>query len=123
MTRAAHLAGLVLLIGIAAATSTAHADQPVPTPDPEKLGDALVTSQQLLPQNYQMPEPDAQSPYALAPAVSGPFSRIDALQGLHALLYAAMGRMPAEQLGAPLPGTAPPPGTALPPGPEQYPPG
>lgn len=119
MHRMLSVMGVVAVALIGPAMSTASADPATPIPDPE-LGDALVTSQQLLPQNYQMPEPNEQSPYALAPAVPGPFARIDALQGLHALLYAAMGRMSVEQLGEPLPGTAPPPGTALPPGLEQH---
>ena len=45
---------------------------------------------------------------------------IDTLRGQHAIVHGALGRMPADQLGQPLPGTAPPPGTNLPAGPEQF---
>lgn len=120
--------GLILVSGATARTPVAHADEVGPIPDPG-INDALVASQLLLPQNYQMPdqgvppEPVPPSPYELAPAVPGPFARIDALQGVHAILHAAIGQMPSEQLGAPLPGTQPPPGTALPAGPEQFLPG
>jgi hypothetical protein len=62
-----------------------------------------------------MPTGEESSPYVLADQPTGPFARIDAFQGAHALLHAALGRMPGDQLGQALPGTAPPPGTALPP--------
>lgn len=120
--------GLILVAGAAVTTSVAHADEVGPIPDPG-INDALVASQLLFPQNYQMPDPGippeqgTPSPYELAPAVPGSFARVDALQGVHAILHAAIGQMPPEQLGTPLPGTQPPPGTALPAGPEQFLPG
>ena len=75
----------------------------------------------LLPQYYRMPTPDMTSPYQLTQdAPAGPFARVDAFKGVHALLHGALGRMPADQLGDPLPGTAPPPGFVIPAGPEQF---
>ncbi|MBI3213129.1 MAG: hypothetical protein HYZ38_04850 [Mycobacterium sp.] len=76
-------------------------------------------SQFLNPQNYRVPTPDQVSPYQLAPGEPGPFQRIDALKGVHAIGHGAIGRMPIEQLSEPLPGTAPPPGTNIPMGPLQ----
>jgi hypothetical protein len=84
-------------------------------------GDQLVPPTSLMPQYYRMPTPDMTSPYLLTQdAPAGPFARVDAFKGVHALLHGALGRMPADQLGDPLPGTAPPPGFVLPPGPEQF---
>lgn len=74
----------------------------------------------LLPQNFGMPTGDTASPYVLGDNTPSGFDRIDAYQGVHALLHGALGRMPRDQLGQPLPGTAPPPGTAVPPGLVQY---
>lgn len=83
--------------------------------------DSLVPATSLMPQYYRMPTPDMTSPYQLTEnAPAGPFARIDAFKGVHALLHGALGRMPADQLGDPLPGTAPPPGVVIPAGPEQF---
>lgn len=83
--------------------------------------DPLALAQVLMPQNYRMPTPDQDSPYALAPNTApSPFARIDAWKGVHALLHGGLGRMPGDQLGQPMPGTAPPPGSNLPPGLEQF---
>jgi hypothetical protein len=79
--------------------------------------DVLNGSQFLVPNNYRVPTPDQESPYALPQGTPGPFARVDGLKGLHAMVHGALGRMPHDQLSEPLPGTAPPPGTALPPGP------
>ena len=81
----------------------------------------LVPATSLMPQYYRMPTPDLTSPYQLTQdAPAGPFARIDAFKGVHALLHGALGRMPADQLGDPLPGTAPPPDVVIPAGPEQF---
>jgi hypothetical protein len=82
--------------------------------------DILNGAQLLLPQNYRVPAPDQVSPYPLADGVPGPFARVDAFKGVHAMIHGALGRMPADQLGQPLPGTAPPPGINIPAGPEQF---
>jgi hypothetical protein len=74
----------------------------------------------LMPTSYGMPTGDAASPYVLGEANNGPFARINAFKGVHALGHAGLGRMPRELLGQPLPGTAPPPGTAVPAGLEQF---
>lgn len=84
-------------------------------------GDQMVPPTSLMPQYYRMPTPDMTSPYTLTQdAPAGPFARIDAFKGVHALLHGSLGRMPADQLGDPLPGTVAPPGSVLPPGPEQF---
>lgn len=86
-----------------------------PAPDP------MALAQLLMPQNYRMPAEDQDSPYALAPNTSpSPFARIDAWKGVHAILHGSIGRMPSDELGQALPGTAPPPGSNLPPGLEQF---
>lgn len=86
-----------------------------PPPNP------LDAAQLLSPRNYRMPGPDQVGPYALAPNDNpSPFARIDAWKGVHALVHGGLGRMPGDELGQALPGTAPPPGTALPPGLEQF---
>jgi len=83
--------------------------------------DILNAAQLLAPQNYRVPSPDQVSPYALpAAGQQSPFARINEWQGLHAMLHGALGRMPADQLGQPLAGTAPPPGVNIPAGPEQF---
>ncbi len=86
--------------------------------------DILNASQLLFPQTYrtvQGADDPTSSPYDLQTGVPpGPFARVDALKGVHAMLHGALGRMPADQLGQPLPGTAPPPGTNIPAGPEQF---
>ncbi len=92
---------------------------PVAAP-PGSSPDPLAPIALLMPQNFGMPTGDEPSPYALGENAPSPFARIDAFQGTHALLHSAFGRLPGEQLGHPLPGTAPPPGTALPPGLAQY---
>lgn len=80
----------------------------------------LASAGLLMPQNFGMPTGDEPSPYALGENTPSGFARVDAFQGVHALLHGSMGRMPGTDLGQPLPGTAPPPGTALPPGLVQY---
>lgn len=79
--------------------------------------DVLQSGQFLLPQNYRVPPPDQDSPYALAEGVPGPFARVDGIKGAHSMFHGALGRMPIGELGQPLPGTAPPPGTNIPMGP------
>lgn len=79
----------------------------------------LDAGQFLNPLNYRVPTPDQVSPYQLAPGTPGPFARVDAMKGAHAMVHGALGRMPLGQLSEPLPGTAPPPGTQLPAGPVQ----
>jgi len=74
----------------------------------------------LMPTSYGMPTGDAASPYVLGEANNGPFARVNAFKGVHALGHAGLGRMPREMLGQPLPGTAPPPGSAVPAGLEQF---
>ena len=82
---------------------------------------SLAAVGSLLPQNYGMPSGDEASPYVLQTGVTpGPFARVDAFKGVHALLHGSLGRMPGSELGQPLPGTAPPPGTAIPAGIEQF---
>jgi hypothetical protein len=81
--------------------------------------DLLNAGQFLNPTNYRVPPPDQVSPYPLAQGEPGPFARVDGLKGLHAIVHGALGRMPADQLSEPLPGTAPPPGTNIPAGPVQ----
>lgn len=108
-------AGQQLLLGqtpVPAVAGTAPAAPPT--------ADILNGSQLLIPQNYGMPTPDQTSPYQLAPGADGPFARVNQFKGVHAMLHGALGRMPADQLGQPLPGTAPPPGTNIPAGPEQF---
>lgn len=83
----------------------------------------LDAGQFLNPRNYRVPSQDQVSPYPLAPATPGPFARVDALRGTHAMVHGALGRMPLDQLSQPLPGTAPPAGTRLPVGPVQNLPG
>ena len=80
----------------------------------------LIGLDLLMPTSYGMPTGDAASPYVLGEANNGPFARINAFKGVHALGHAGLGRMPRELLGQPLPGTAPPPGTAVPAGLEQF---
>jgi len=85
-----------------------------PTPNP------LSSIGLLMPQNFGMPTGEQTSPYVLGQNTPSGLDRIDAYQGIHALIHQALGRMPRDQLGQPLPGTAPPPGTAIPPGLVQY---
>jgi len=80
----------------------------------------LIGLDLLMPTSYGMPTGDSASPYVLGEGNNGPFARINAFKGVHALGHAGLGRMPRELLGQPLPGTAPPPGTAVPAGLEQF---
>ena len=83
--------------------------------------DMLESISLLMPQNFGMPGDELQNPYALAQGVApGPFARVDAFQGVRALLHGALGRMPREELGLPLAGTAPPPDAVIPPGLVQF---
>lgn len=82
--------------------------------------DPLAPVALLMPQNFGMPTGEEPSPYALGENTPSPFARVDAFQGAHALLHSVFGRLPGDQLGQALPGTAPPPGTALPPGLAQF---
>ncbi|CAN1558816.1 hypothetical protein MCEMAEM6B_02571 [Mycobacteriaceae bacterium] len=83
--------------------------------------DLLESVSLLMPQNFGMPGDELQNPYALAQGVPpGPFARVDAFQGVRALLHGALGRMPREELGLPLAGTAPPPDAVIPPGLVQF---
>jgi hypothetical protein len=88
---------------------------------PAALPDASVldAGQFLNPKSYRVPTSDQVSPYPLAPGTPGPFARVDALKGTHAMVHGALGRMPLDQLSQPLPGTAPPAGTQIPVGPLQ----
>ena len=104
-----------LLRGAAAAESADPAvQQSVSATNP------LASVSLLMPQNFGMPTGDQPSPYALGENAPSGFARVDAYQGVHALLHGALGRMPGSELGQPLAGTAPPPGTAVPPGLVQY---
>jgi hypothetical protein len=83
--------------------------------------DLLASASLLMPQNFGMPGNELTNPYALAQGVApGPFARVDAFQGVRALLHGALGRMPREELGLPLAGTAPPPDAVIPPGLVQF---
>ncbi|MGI9163865.1 MAG: hypothetical protein ACR2JI_13250 [Mycobacterium sp.] len=83
--------------------------------------DPLASVSSLYAHNFRMPSGDEASPYVLQTDVPpGPFARVDALKGLHAMLHGSLGRVPRSELGQALPGTAPPPGTNLPPGLEQF---
>ena len=111
-TKSDPMGALVGLLGGAAAGMPLYPAAPQGAPP----SDPLASVGLLMPQNFGMPTGDQSSPYALGENTPSPFARIDAYQGVHALLYSALGRMPGDQLGQPLPGTAPPAGTALPPG-------
>lgn len=81
----------------------------------------LANVSSLMAHNFRMPAEDELSPYVLQTDVpAGPFARVDALKGLHAMLHGSLGRMPGSELGQPLPGTAPPPGTNIPAGIEAF---
>ena len=83
--------------------------------------DPMAPTNILMPQYYRMPSGEEDSPYVLQTDVPpGPFERVNAWKGVHALAHGALGRMPHVELGQPLPGTAPPPGTNIPAGLEQY---
>jgi hypothetical protein len=90
-------------------------------PGSAPVPDLNTMAQALQPQNFRMPTADQVSPYALAPNDNpSPFARLDAFRGVHALAHSNLGRLPGDQLGQPLPGTAPPPETNLPAGLEQF---
>lgn len=92
-----------------------------PAPGSAPVPDPYTMAQALQPQNFRMPTADQVSPYALAPNDNpSQFARLDAFRGVHALAHSNLGRLPGDQLGQPLPGTAPPPGTNLPAGLEQF---
>lgn len=82
--------------------------------------DPLAPVGLLMPQNFGMPTGEEPSIYVLGENPPSGFARVDAFQGAHALLHSTFGRLPEDQLGQALPGTAPPPGTALPPGLVQF---
>ena len=83
--------------------------------------DPLAAVGLLYPQYYRMPSGENASPYVLqTDAPAGPFARVDAFKGVHALIHGGLGRMPGGELGQPLAGTAPAPGTNVPPGLEQF---
>ncbi len=101
------------VIGLAPVPPETVSSGPAPNP--------LALLQMLMPQSYRVPAAEQASPYPLAPNVTpSPFARIDAWKGMYALGRAGLGRMPGDELGQPLPGTAPPPGSNLPPGLEQF---
>ena len=88
------------------------------TPPPT---DPMAPTNILMPQYYRMPSGEEASPYVLQTDVPpGPFERVNAWKGVHALAHGALGRMPHVELSQPLPGTAPPPGTNIPAGLEQF---
>lgn len=82
--------------------------------------DILAGTPLLIAPSYGMPTADQTSPYQLGPGADGPFARVNQFKGVHAMVHGALGRMPADQLGQPLPGTAPPPGTNIPAGPVEF---
>ncbi|BBY62352.1 hypothetical protein [Mycolicibacterium helvum] len=114
-------AGNQMLLGQTPAPAVAAAGTAPATPPNV---DVLDGTQLLLPRNYrtmQGADDPTPSPYDLQQGVPpGPFARVDGLKGVHAMIHGALGRMPAEQLGQPLPGTAPLPGINIPAGPEQF---
>ena len=93
-----------------------------PAAAPPNIGD--LNNSLLLPRNYrtlQGADDPTPSPYDLTTGVQpGPFARVDGLKGVHAMVHGALGRMPADQLGQPLPGTAPAPGITIPAGPVDF---
>ena len=112
---------LALLTAGPAIADPAPPDPTIVVPAPVgPATDPLAAAALLMPQNFGMPTGDEPSPYVLGDNPPSGLARIDAFQGAHALLYSTLGRLPGDQLGQPLPGTAPPPGTAVPPGLVQY---
>ena len=90
---------------------------PGTNPGPDPISFAMTMD----PRNFRMPTADQASPYSLAPNTNpSPFDRVNAFKGVHAIVHSNLGRMPGDELGQPLPGTAPPPGTNIPAGLEQY---
>ncbi|WP_319436840.1 hypothetical protein [Mycobacterium sp. RTGN5] len=114
-------AGNQMLLGQTPAPAVAPGGNAPATPPDVQVLDG---TQLLLPRNYrtqQGADDPTPSPYDLQQGVPpGPFARVDGLKGVHAMVHGALGRMPADQLGQPLPGTAPPPGTNIPAGPEDF---
>lgn len=111
---------LMGFVDILTQTSPATLLNPPPAAGTAAAVNPLSGLDLLMPTSYGMPTGDAASPYVLGEANNGPFARINAFKGVHALGHAGLGRMPREMLGQPLPGTAPPPGTAVPAGLEQF---
>ena len=107
-------------LGMLAQSSPATLLNPPPAAGTAAAANPLTGLDMLMPTSYGMPAGDAASPYVLGEANNGPFARVNAFKGVHALGHAGLGRMPREMLGQPLPGTAPPPGTAVPAGLEQF---
>ena len=66
---------------------------------------ATMTAQEQTPTMYGLGAPGDDSP---------PTDQWDAIRRARGLFHGMMGRMPEDQLGGALPGTAPPPGTDLP---------
>lgn len=92
-----------------------------PAPGTDPGPDPFSLAMTLNPRNFRMPTSDQVSPYALAPNDNPSiFDRVNAFKGVHALAHSNIGRMPGDQLGQPLPGTAPPPGANIPAGLEQF---
>ena len=90
---------------------------PGTSPGPDPISLALTMN----PRNFRMPTDDQVSPYALAPNDNPSlFDRVNAFKGVHAIVHSNLGRMPGDQLGQPLPGTAAPSGSNLPAGLEQF---
>ena len=111
---------LMGFVDMLAQTSPATLLNPPPAAGTGAAANPLTGLELLMPENYGMPAGDSASPYALGEGNNGPFARVNAFKGVHALGHAGLGRMPREMLGQPLPGTAPPPGTAVPAGLEQF---
>jgi hypothetical protein len=92
-----------------------------PAPGTNPGADPISLALTMNPRNFRMPTADQDSPYALAPNDNPSlFDRVNAFKGVHALTHSNLGRMPGDQLGQPLPGTAPAPGSNMPAGLEQY---
>lgn len=114
-------AGSQMLLG-QAPTPAAAPGGVDPAAAPPDVG--ILDNSSLLPRNYrtlQGADDPTPSPYDLTTGVPpGPFARVDGLKGVHAMVHGALGRMPADQLGQPLPGTAPAPGINIPAGPVEF---
>ncbi len=120
-TKSDQVGTLADLLSAGAAGSPAEAlNQGVGLSAPPPV-DPLAAAGLLYPQYYRMPSGEMASPYVLQTDVpAGPFARVDAFKGVHALVHGGLGRMPGAELGQPLAGTAPVPGATLPPGLEQF---
>ncbi|OBB15144.1 hypothetical protein A5662_00430 [Mycobacteriaceae bacterium 1482268.1] len=70
----------------------------------------------LKPTNFSLDRQGQQSMYSNTPAApdAPPANFFDNARGAHGIWNYQMGRLTADQLGQPLPGTAPPPGTNIP---------